>query len=254
MHTQRRSGPDVPRATSPRARQVSTLPTRQQLHKVELNATQLHFTGTCLLVAAPTPPAPGALAGASSAPYSLAGARALGGAGAAGCSPGGGALGAIVVAEGGAKAQRAYAKLMLRRIRWDDDYDEQAGAQAPGAGLMLAPRVRPECRLVWRGLVAKGYFKQFKVEQPRSADAARKFFADRGVPHYWDAAVAYSPDGRGLVDALEAEGDLLAERSKPSAQPPRAGAGTGAQGDAWAGAERGADGGGPMDDDDDDDE
>lgn len=178
---------------------MSAVASRQQLHKIELNATQLHLTGVCLLVAEPQQAA--VLAG-SSAPQSLGSAGPLG-------SASSGACGSVIVVEGGAKAQRAYAKLMLRRIKWDDGFDE-AEPRGLGAGL-LAPRTRPECRLVWRGLVAKGYFKLFKVEQPRPADAARKFLADRGVVHYWDAAASFSAEGRGLADALEAEEEMLHE-------------------------------------------
>lgn len=144
-------------------------------------------------------------------------------------------MGCVVIVEGGAKAQRAYGKLMLRRIKWDDGFDD-AEPRAPGAGL-LAPRPRPECRLVWRGLVASGYFRQFKVEQPRPPDALRKLLADRGVAHYWDAAAGFSADGHGLADALEAEDELLDER-----------AGQGGGGSGGSEARRGAT---PMDEDDD---
>mmetsp|Transcript_15451 Transcript_15451/g.35860 ORF Transcript_15451/g.35860 Transcript_15451/m.35860 type:complete len:618 (+) Transcript_15451:45-1898(+) len=175
---------------------VSSVASRQQLHKVELNATQLHLTGACLLVESPT------LAGGW-AVGSSGGASALGGAA--------GEVGSVVVVEGGAKAQRAYGKLMLRRIKWDEDFEGgEESVKDFGAGF-AAPRVRPDCRMVWRGLVAKGYFKQFKVEQPRPPDAVRKFLADRGVAHYWDAAAGFSADGQGLADALEAEDDMLGE-------------------------------------------
>jgi hypothetical protein len=169
---------------------VSAIPTRQQLHKIELNATQLYLSGVCLLAQPATEPSFG-----SSAPAPV------------------GACSSLVVVEGGAKAQRAYGKLMLRRIKWDEGWDEQREGGL-GAGFAM-PSKRPDCRLVWRGLVAAGYFKMFKIEQPRPLDAARKYFADRGVAHYWDAAAGFNVDGQGLADALEAEEDFLNESAQP---------------------------------------
>jgi hypothetical protein len=137
---------------------------------------------------------------------------------------------------------------MLRRIKWDDGWEEDREG-ALGAGFGLAPpRARPECRLVWRGLLAKAYFTSFKVEQPRTPEAARKYLADRGVAHYWDVAASFSAEGQGLADALEAESDLLGEEALPV---PR---GKAPATNGKARAEHGGQGRGPMAVDDDDDD
>ncbi|XP_057813794.2 protein RDM16 isoform X2 [Cryptomeria japonica] len=94
----------------------------------------------------------------------------------------------VVVVEGGNKSIKRYGKLMLRRINWaaavvkeeDEEEDED--------------RPVNKCQLVWQGSVAKSSFNRFVIQQCRTEAAARKFFADAGVVHYWDLAVNFSDD------------------------------------------------------------
>lgn len=99
----------------------------------------------------------------------------------------------VVVVEGGAKSIKRYGKLMLRRIDWsaavkkeeddendDDDDDEEKPLN--------------KCVLVWQGSVAKSSFHRFFVQECRTEAAARKFFSDHGVAHYWDLAVNFTDD------------------------------------------------------------
>jgi U4/U6 small nuclear ribonucleoprotein PRP3 len=76
---------------------------------------------------------------------------------------------AIVVVEGGPKTLRRYEHLMLRRISWSGDNDEDEGA---------------DCKLVWTGIVAErsfqGKFRTVDVENPREV------LEERGVGHYFD--------------------------------------------------------------------
>lgn len=44
------------------------------------------------------------------------------------------------------------------------------------------------CQLVWEGAVQKAAFSEFRFERCRSEAMARKYLADRLVPHYWDQA------------------------------------------------------------------
>ncbi|XP_057840106.2 protein RDM16 [Cryptomeria japonica] len=94
----------------------------------------------------------------------------------------------VVVVEGGSKSIKRYGKLMLHRINWaaavvkEEDEDEDDG------------RPVNKCQLVWQGSVAKQSFNRFVIQQCRTEAAARKFFADSGVVHYWDLAVNFSED------------------------------------------------------------
>lgn len=98
----------------------------------------------------------------------------------------------VVVVEGGAKSIKRYGKLMLRRIDWsaavkkeeDDENDDDDDEEKP----------LNKCVLVWQGSVAKSSFHRFFVQECRTEAAARKFFSDHGVAHYWDLAVNFTDD------------------------------------------------------------
>ncbi|OIT32674.1 PREDICTED: U4/U6 small nuclear ribonucleoprotein Prp3 [Nicotiana attenuata] len=95
----------------------------------------------------------------------------------------------VVVVEGGKKSIKRYGKLMLRRIDWaaavkKEDEDEDEDEDKP----------LNKCVLVWQGTVAKSSFHRFFVHECRTEAAARKVFADAGVPHYWDLAVNFKDD------------------------------------------------------------
>ncbi|MCD7453842.1 Protein rdm16 [Datura stramonium] len=98
----------------------------------------------------------------------------------------------VVVVEGGKKSIKRYGKLMLRRIDWaaagkkEDDEGEDGGEDED--------KPLNKCVLVWQGSVAKSSFNRFFVYDCRTEAAARKVFADAGVPHYWDLAVNFKDD------------------------------------------------------------
>lgn len=96
----------------------------------------------------------------------------------------------VVVVEGGAKSIKRYVKLLLRRIDWtarvvkegeDEDEDDE-------------DKPANKCLLVWQGSVAKPSFHRFSVQECRTEMAARKYFADHGVGHYWDLAVNFNEE------------------------------------------------------------
>ncbi|KAL3702285.1 hypothetical protein R1sor_020307 [Riccia sorocarpa] len=80
----------------------------------------------------------------------------------------------VVVVEGGSKSIKRYAKLMLRRIKWETAVKEDED------GSEDQQRVN-KCVLVWQGSVAKPSFEKFLIQQCRTEAAARKYFADAGV-------------------------------------------------------------------------
>lgn len=93
----------------------------------------------------------------------------------------------VVVVEGGAKSIKRYAKLLLRRIDWT------ASVEKEGEDENEDDDEKPvnKCLLVWQGSVAKPSFRRFSVQECRTEMAARKYFADHGVGHYWDLAVNF---------------------------------------------------------------
>ncbi|KAH6762647.1 Pre-mRNA-splicing factor 3 [Perilla frutescens var. hirtella] len=96
----------------------------------------------------------------------------------------------VVVVEGVPKSVKRYGNVMLRRIDWtaavekEDAEEEDDDEEKP----------INKCVLVWKGSVAKPSFSRFIVQECRSESAARKFFSDHGVPHYWDLAVNFTTD------------------------------------------------------------
>ncbi|KAH0458365.1 hypothetical protein IEQ34_013680 [Dendrobium chrysotoxum] len=94
----------------------------------------------------------------------------------------------VVVVEGVRKSIKRYGKLMLKRINWAAAVgDDENGDEDKDIRLN-------RCVLVWQGSTAKPSFNRFLVHQCRSEAAARKVFADAGVPHYWDLAVNFSDE------------------------------------------------------------
>ncbi|XP_061975415.1 protein RDM16-like isoform X1 [Populus nigra] len=93
----------------------------------------------------------------------------------------------VVVVEGGSKSIKRYGKLMLRRINWAEAVNEDEGGDND-------EKPMNKCVLVWQGSVAKPNFHRFSLHECVTEAAARKYFADAGVAHYWDLAVNFSDD------------------------------------------------------------
>ncbi|XP_048003200.1 U4/U6 small nuclear ribonucleoprotein Prp3 [Leguminivora glycinivorella] len=106
--------------------------------KVEVNAQQLHMTGCVVLHR--------------------------------GCC--------VVVVEGGPKQHAKYKRLMLNRIKWEDDLVKDAeGAEVPNT-----------CTLVWEGATKQRAFGDIKFKVLPTEKQARELFQKHGVEHYWDLA------------------------------------------------------------------
>ncbi|XP_024462972.2 protein RDM16 isoform X3 [Populus trichocarpa] len=93
----------------------------------------------------------------------------------------------VLVVEGGSKSIKRYGKLMLRRINWAEAVNEDEGDDNEEKPVN-------KCMLVWQGSVAKPSFHRFSLHDCVTEAAARKYFADAGVAHYWDLAVNFSDD------------------------------------------------------------
>lgn len=114
----------------------------------------------------------------------------------------------MVVVEGGKKGIKAYKKLMLRRIKWNQDHvqyqeDERARliAEADGGVKDVVMKDDGEederdpirhskfpmtCTMVWEGVVADSLFKKFSLEQSPSIRVGRMFAKKNKCEHYWN--------------------------------------------------------------------
>jgi len=128
---------------------IKDLANKRHLFKIDMNAQQFHLTGCCITC------------------------------------PG---VANIVIIEGGPRAVKRYRKLMMRRIKWNedqagDDDDSDGGDDDEG---VTAPKLQDHCVLIWEGVVKLRNFKNWKVTHARSEAEARKTLADRGSEHYWE--------------------------------------------------------------------
>eukprot|EP01065_Artemidia_motanka_P022380 TRINITY_DN26576_c0_g1_i1.p1 TRINITY_DN26576_c0_g1~~TRINITY_DN26576_c0_g1_i1.p1 ORF type:complete len:541 (+),score=141.36 TRINITY_DN26576_c0_g1_i1:60-1625(+) len=80
----------------------------------------------------------------------------------------------IVIAEGGAKPQRKFANLLLRRI----DYREEAEQEAAG----------PCAEQVWQGCTDARTFTDFRVNNFSTVEKAKRYLSEIGCSLYWDMA------------------------------------------------------------------
>ncbi|KAI8583222.1 hypothetical protein K450DRAFT_224802 [Umbelopsis ramanniana AG] len=97
----------------------------------------------------------------------------------------------LVIVEGGPKGIKAYKKLMLRRIDWND---LPIPLKADAADTpMQEPEEEDEeenqCFLVWEGVVKTAAFKKFTWREMESEKMARELLNGFKVEHYWDAAI-----------------------------------------------------------------
>lgn len=84
----------------------------------------------------------------------------------------------VVVVEGGPKQQKKYKRLMLHRIKWDEDMVKNAdGNEVPNS-----------CCLVWEGTSQRRHFGEMKFKLFPMEKMAREFFQKHQVEHYWDLA------------------------------------------------------------------
>ncbi|XP_074596614.1 pre-mRNA processing factor 3 [Brevipalpus obovatus] len=91
----------------------------------------------------------------------------------------------VVVVEGGPKQQKKFKRLMMNRIKWEE---ENASKEEPEDG----ERQPNKCYLVWEGIAKKEAFGEIKFKNSPNESFARELFKNHGVEHYWDAAYSQS--------------------------------------------------------------
>ncbi len=93
--------------------------------------------------------------------------------------------------EGGHVAIKRYVKLMMRRIKWDEDEDEESGDDDSDVEddeemeKVVNVSSRAGCQLVWEGTIQRRNFHNFRFQECKGIDAARKLLGQRGITHYW---------------------------------------------------------------------
>ncbi|XP_065224726.1 U4/U6 small nuclear ribonucleoprotein Prp3-like [Planococcus citri] len=88
----------------------------------------------------------------------------------------------VVVVEGGPKQMKKYKRLMLHRIKWEEDIiKSKNGDEVPN-----------KCCLVWEGLVKQRNFGEIKLKACATEKLAREQLRKHGVEHYWDLAFSKS--------------------------------------------------------------
>ncbi|CAH1986767.1 unnamed protein product [Acanthoscelides obtectus] len=84
----------------------------------------------------------------------------------------------VVVVEGGPKQQKKYKRLMLSRIKWEEDMvKDPDGRDVPN-----------RCVLVWEGTTKQRNFGEMKFKVCPTEKLAREHFKKHKVEHYWDLA------------------------------------------------------------------
>lgn len=83
----------------------------------------------------------------------------------------------VVVVEGGTKQQKKYRRLMLTRIKWEEDMvkSNDGDGELPNS-----------CKLVWEGKIPKRNFGELKFKGFTMEKMVREFFQKHHVEHYWD--------------------------------------------------------------------
>ncbi|XP_074661337.1 U4/U6 small nuclear ribonucleoprotein Prp3-like [Tubulanus polymorphus] len=92
----------------------------------------------------------------------------------------------VVAVEGGPKQQKKFRRLMMHRIKWEEDKankDDVSDDEDDDDS-----DKRNKCHLVWTGQVKHRSFGDIKFKACPTETFAREQFKKHGVQHYWDLA------------------------------------------------------------------
>lgn len=89
----------------------------------------------------------------------------------------------VVVVEGGPKQQKRYRRLMMNRIKWEEDMVKCSEGTVDGE-----KEVPNSCKLVWEGKVPRRCFGEIKFKFFTMEKLVREFFQKHHCEHYWDLA------------------------------------------------------------------
>ncbi|XP_064416711.1 U4/U6 small nuclear ribonucleoprotein Prp3 isoform X2 [Latimeria chalumnae] len=94
----------------------------------------------------------------------------------------------VVVVEGGPKAQKRFKRLMLHRIKWDEQTSNSKGDDDDGSDEESVKKSN-KCTLVWEGTAKERSFGEMKFKQCPTESMAREHFKKHRAEHYWDLAL-----------------------------------------------------------------
>ncbi|KAM8921636.1 U4/U6 small nuclear ribonucleoprotein Prp3 isoform 2-T2 [Pelodytes ibericus] len=97
----------------------------------------------------------------------------------------------VVVVEGGPKAQKKFKRLMLNRIKWDEQTTNTKGDHGDESDDESVKKSN-KCTLVWEGTAKERSFGDMKFKQCPTENMAREHFKKQGAEHYWDLALSQS--------------------------------------------------------------
>ncbi|NWI33908.1 PRPF3 protein, partial [Sula dactylatra] len=97
----------------------------------------------------------------------------------------------VVVVEGGPKAQKKFKRLMLHRIKWDEQTSNTKGEDNDESDEESVKKTN-KCSLVWEGTAKDRSFGEMKFKQCPTENMAREHFKKHGAEHYWDLALSES--------------------------------------------------------------
>ncbi|OPJ85654.1 U4/U6 small nuclear ribonucleoprotein Prp3 [Patagioenas fasciata monilis] len=97
----------------------------------------------------------------------------------------------VVVVEGGPKAQKKFKRLMLHRIKWDEQTSNTKGEDDEESDEESVKKTN-KCSLVWEGTAKERSFGEMKFKQCPTENMAREHFKKHGAEHYWDLALSES--------------------------------------------------------------
>ncbi|XP_028910956.1 U4/U6 small nuclear ribonucleoprotein Prp3 isoform X2 [Ornithorhynchus anatinus] len=97
----------------------------------------------------------------------------------------------VVVVEGGPKAQKKFKRLMLHRIKWDEQTPNTKGDDEDESDEEAVKKTN-RCALVWEGTAKERSFGEMKFKQCPTENMAREHFKKHGAEHYWDLALSES--------------------------------------------------------------
>uniref|UniRef100_A0A1B6G9V8 U4/U6 small nuclear ribonucleoprotein Prp3 n=1 Tax=Cuerna arida TaxID=1464854 RepID=A0A1B6G9V8_9HEMI len=84
----------------------------------------------------------------------------------------------VVVVEGGPKQQSKFKRLMMHRIKWEEDTLKNPTEKDKNN----------QCVLIWEGVVQQRSYGEMKFKVCATEKLAREQFKKFGVEHYWDLA------------------------------------------------------------------
>ncbi|TRZ16730.1 hypothetical protein HGM15179_010379 [Zosterops borbonicus] len=97
----------------------------------------------------------------------------------------------VVVVEGGPKAQKKFKRLMLHRIKWDEQISNIKGEDDDEPDKESVKKTN-KCSLVWEGMAKDRSFGEMKFKQCPTEIMAREHFKKHSAEHYWDLALSES--------------------------------------------------------------